>query len=250
MFTFRTVAIVTIGAGLFAGLPLTDAQACDDDRFPCPVVSEASPQETATPAKPAPSAQPRKKANTPAPPDKKAQAKVERAAPRAAVQVEGPRAATRTNGSKPAVQEQASAPIAQKASISQDVAEVAPAVIAERPADQAPKKESPNEGLVAAAGTVWPALPNAEGASAEAATVSGAAQATAANAVQVVDAKMVNELDHAAAGNHTGVSWWISYLFLILGAALAAASALWFLPRMISMYARRTADLRMYRSNS
>ena len=31
MLTLRTLAIVIIGAGVFAGLPLTDAQACDDD---------------------------------------------------------------------------------------------------------------------------------------------------------------------------------------------------------------------------
>ena len=89
-----------------------------------------------------------------------------------------------------------------------------------------------------------------EGASAETATVSDAAQAAPANAVQVIDAKEVNALDHAAAANHTGASSWITYLLLVLGAALVAASVIWFLPRMISMYARRTLGLHMHRSNS
>jgi hypothetical protein len=236
MFTLRSLAIVLTGAGVFAGLPLTNAQACDDDRFPCPVVSEAAPQETAAPA------QPRKKANHPARPDKKAQAKVERAASRATVQAEAPRAATRTKASKPAVQEP---------SISQDAAEAAPAMVPEPPADQALKKESRNEGLVAAAGTVWPALPNAEGAGAEAATASGPAQAAPANAVpanamQVTGAK-VHELDHAAAASHTGMSSWMIYLLLVLGAALAAASAIWFLFQMMFMYARRTAGQHMHK---
>jgi len=62
MLTLRTLAIVITGAGLFAGLPLTKAQACDDDRYPCPVRSQVLTQETADePAQPAPAAQPQKK---------------------------------------------------------------------------------------------------------------------------------------------------------------------------------------------
>ena len=237
MFTFRTVAIVTIGAGAFAGLPLTDAHACDNDRFPCPVVSEVAPQETAdVPAKPARSAQPRKNANHSARSDKKAQSKVERDASRVAGEREAPRAATRTKANKPGVQAHAAANIAQKASVSQKAAEAAPAVVPESPADQAPNEENRNEGLVAAAGPVWPVLPNAEGASAETATISDAAQAATANVVQVVDTNAVNALDHAAAASRAGASSWITYLVLVLGAALVAASAIWFLPRM--MYAR------------
>jgi hypothetical protein len=34
MLTLRTLAIVITGAGVFAGLPSTNAQACDDDRYP------------------------------------------------------------------------------------------------------------------------------------------------------------------------------------------------------------------------
>jgi hypothetical protein len=66
MLTLRTLAIAITGAGLFASLPLTHAQACDDDRYPCPVRAQTSVQETAeTPAQPAPSAQPQKKTSTP-----------------------------------------------------------------------------------------------------------------------------------------------------------------------------------------
>jgi hypothetical protein len=39
MFTLRKGAIV--GLGMFAGVGMSAAQACDNDRFPCPVVSEA-----------------------------------------------------------------------------------------------------------------------------------------------------------------------------------------------------------------
>ncbi len=251
MFTLRTVAIVMTGVGAFAGLSLTDARACDNDRFPCPVVSEAAPQETATPATPAPAAQPRKKANHSHGADKKAQAKIERAAPRAAVQPEATRAATRTKASKPAVQEQATAPVAQKPAVSQDAVEAAPALVPESPADQAPQEASRTEGLVAAAGTVWPALPNpnAQGASAETAPVADAAQAAPADTaqVQVVEANEVNELDRAAAADHIGVSSWITYLLLVLGVGLAAASAIWLLPRLISMYTRRTTALQGYK---
>ena len=226
----RTVAIVVTGAGMFAGMPLTDAQACDDDRFPCPVVSEAASQET---AKPAPSAQSRKKA-TPAGPDKKAQSKVER---------DARPTATRTKASKPAVQEQAAAPIAQQTSISQNAAEAAPTAVSPSAADQAPKKKSPNEGLVAAAGTVWPVSPNADGVSAAGAD---AAQAVPANALQVIDANEFNELDRATIATTS----WITYLLLIFSAALAAASAMWLLPRMLSMYARRAAGPRIHIGNS
>src|SRR5262249_43012993 len=55
MLTLRTLAIVIAGAGMFAGLPLTPAQACDDDRYPCPI---RVPQEVDAPAQAAPSAQP------------------------------------------------------------------------------------------------------------------------------------------------------------------------------------------------
>ena len=250
MFTLRGLAIVLTGAGVFAGLSLTDAQACDNDRFPCPVVSEALPQETI--AEPAPAAQPRKKAEHPsrqaapkradtvakpapsaqppkkaakhlAPPNEKAQAKVEPAAPREA---------TGAKASQPAVQEQAAAPIGRTF----DVPECGSrAVLPPSPADQG--ANSPNAGLVAAAGPVWSALPKADAGSAGEGTVSDAAQAGGANAVQLVDANDVNELDQAAIAITPAELSWITYVLLILGAAFAAAPAIWFVARMTSRYA-------------
>jgi hypothetical protein len=240
MLTLRTLAIVITGAGAFAGLPLTDAQACDDDRYPCPVVSETSTQETAdAPARPAPSAKPRKKVNHPARPDEKVHAKVER---------EAPRASARPKASKPAVREQAADSVPQKAA-------EAPAVAPSSRADQSLNDESRtlnaesrNESLVATAATAWPVLPNTDGAgvSAQAATGVDTTQAPKANAVQVVDSNEVNELDRAAAVTAPAESSWITYLLLTLGAALAAASAMWFLSRLTSMYARRGAGSRMH----
>src|SRR5260370_27757526 len=69
MLTLRTLSIVITGAGVLAGLPLTDARACDDDRYPCPPRLEALTQQTAAtptpetadaPTQPAPFAQQQK----------------------------------------------------------------------------------------------------------------------------------------------------------------------------------------------
>jgi hypothetical protein len=237
MLTLRTLAIVVTGAGVFAGLPLTDARACDDDRYPCPVRLEALTQETAdVPAEPAPSAQPQKKVNHPARPNEKAQAKGER---------EAPRAPARAKVSKSAVQEPAD-------SISQKAAEAAPAAVPSSRADQPLNDESRNESLVATAATPWPVLPNTEGAGASAPGVTSvdATEAAEANPVQLVDPNEVNELDRAAAATVLAESPGVTYLLLILGAALAAAFAIWFFARMTSVYARRAAGPRMYMRNS
>jgi hypothetical protein len=238
MRTLRTLAIVITGAGLFAAVPLTNAQACDDDRYPCPVRSQTSMQETAdAPAQAAPSAQPQKKANRPARPNENAHAKRER---------EAPRATARAKVSKPAVQEQAADPVSQKA------AEAAPAVVPSSRADQPLNEEGRGKSLVATAGTPWPVLPNTEdaGSSAPAAAGVDAAEAGKANAVQLVDANEVNELDRAAAAAVPAESSWITYLLLILGLALAAASAIWFLSKITSTFARPAVNPRMRMRNS
>ena len=239
MLTLRTLAIVTIGAGVFAGLPLTGAQACDDDRYPCPI---RVPQETAdAPAQAAPSAQPQRKASQPARPTAKAQAKPER---------EAPRAAARAKASKPAAQEQAAEPISQKG------AEAAPAMVPPPRADPPLNDASRGESPVAAAATAWPALPATEGAgagapaaasadAAEAGKTNAATNAVAnavTNAAQVVDPNEVNDLDRAAAASVPAESSWLTYLLLILATALAAASAFWFF--------FRSAHPRMHMSNS
>ena len=243
MLTLRTLAIVTIGAGVFAGLPLTGAQACDDDRYPCPI---RVPQETAdAPAQAAPSAQPQRKASQPARPTAKAQAKPER---------EAPRATARAKPSKPAAQEQAAEPISQKG------AEAARAMVPPPRADQPLNDASRGESPVAAAATPWPALPTTEGAGAGAPAAASADATEAAktnavanavtNAAQVVDPNEVNDLDRAAAASVPAESSWLTYLLLILATALAAASAFWFFFRTPSRFARRAAHPRMHLSNS
>ena len=237
MLTLRSLAIVITGAAVFAGLPLTGAQACDDDRYPCPI---RVPQETAdAPAEAAPSAQPQRKVSHPARVNEKAQAKRER---------EAPRAAARAKPSKPAAQEQAAEPISQKG------AEAAPAMVPPPRADQPLNDASRGESPVAAAATAWPTLPTTEGAGAGApaaasADATEAAKTNAAtNAVQVVDTNEVNDLDRAAAASVPAESSWLTYLLLILGTALAAASAFWFFFRTASRPAHRAAHPRM--SNS
>ena len=164
MLSLRTLAIIVIAAGIFAGLPFTDARACDDDRYPCPPRLEALTQETANaptqdtadaPTQPAPlaqpqktSAQPQKKAKQPAGQNEKAHAKREQ---------EAPRAIAPAKGDKPAVHEQAADSILQK------LAEAAPTVVPSSREDQPLNAESRNENLVPTAAAAWPIIPNTEG---------------------------------------------------------------------------------------
>src|SRR5262245_57466270 len=176
----------------------------------------AQPQKT--------SAQPRKKAKQPAGQNEKARAKREQ---------EAPRATAPAKGDKPAVQEQAAD------SISQKPAEAAPTVVPSSSEDQPLNAESRNENLVTTAAAAWPIIPNTEG------TGAGGAAANA-NVVQLVDPNEVNDLDRAAATVSTESSW-STYLLLIF-AALAAASATWFLVKKAPAYARRAAGPRMHTS--
>jgi len=184
----------------------------------------AQPQKT--------SAQPRKKAKQPAGQNEKAHAKREQ---------EAPRATAPAKGDKPAVQEQAAD------SISQKPAEAAPTVVPSSREDQPLNAESRNENLVTAAAAAWPIIPNTEGTGAGGAAAD-ATEAANANAVQLVDPNEVNELDRAAETAQAESSW-STYLLLLLGAALAAASAMWFFLRMASIFARRAANSRMHMSN-
>src|SRR5262247_2555286 len=178
----------------------------------------AEPQKT--------SAQPRKKAKQPAGQNEKAYAKREQ---------EAPRATAPAKGDKPAVQEQAAD------SMSQKPAEAAPTLVPSSREDQPLNAESRNENLVATAAAAWPIIPNTEG------TGAGGAAANA-DAVQLVDPNEVNDLDRAAAATVSTESHWSTYLLLILGAALAAASAMWFFVKMAPVYARRAAGPRMHTS--
>src|SRR5262249_48989967 len=85
----RTFAFVIAGAGIFASLPLTNAWACDDDRYPCPIRTEALIKETVKEQNELASdqpqkkpAQPQRKAKQPASTNEKAHAKRDREAPR------------------------------------------------------------------------------------------------------------------------------------------------------------------------
>ena len=226
----RTFAIVIAGAGIFASLPLTNARACDDDRYPCPIRSEALIQETVqTPDQLAPaqpqkkSAQPQKKAKQPASTNEKAHAKRDREAPRTPVGAKV---------SKPAVPEQAPDAVSQKA------LEAAPAAVASPRADEQPlNDESRGGSLVATAGTAWPVSPTTQDAAGTPGTSINTADG-ASNAVQMVDPNEINEIDRAGSVE----SSWLNYLLWALGAALTAAFAIWFLPRMRFMFSRRTAN--------
>jgi hypothetical protein len=187
---------------------------------------KSGPQPGPSAQPPKTSAQPRKKAKQPASQNEKAHAKREQ---------EAPRAPAPAKGDKPAVQEQAAD------SISQKPAEAAPTVVPSSREDQPLNAENRNENLVRTAAAAWPIIPNTEG--------TGASGAAAnANAVQLVDPNEVNDLDRAAAATVSTESSWSTYLLLILGAALAAASATWFLLKMAPVYARRAAGPRMHTS--
>jgi len=206
MRTLCTLAIVMTGAGLIAGVPLRDAQACDDDRYPCPVRAQAAQQTANMPAQPARAAKPKKKVNH-ARANEKASAK--------------------QKVSKPAVQDQEQAADA----VSQKAAEAAPAAVPSSPAGPVLNDETRSESLVATAGTAWPVSPNTEDAGGTAETTAVNVTKAASNVVEVVDSNQADDLDRVAVA--TVEPSWIAYLLLTLGAALAAASAtIWFFSRM------------------
>src|SRR6516162_8851686 len=220
----RTFTIVIAGAGIFASVPLTNAWACDDDRYPCPIRSEALIQETVQapdqlsadePQKKL--AQPQKKAKQPASTNEKAHAK------RPAV----------AKVSKPAVPEQAPDAAWQKAP------EAAPAAVASPRADEQPLNDENRGGsLLATAGTAWPVSPTNEGAADTPAATSINTANAASDAVQLVDPNEVNELDRAASAE----SSWLDYVWWMLGAALIAAFAMWIFSRMRFLFGRRAAN--------
>jgi len=73
MLTLRSLAIAMAAAGALAGLAARSAQACDNDRYPCPIV--AQPQEADAAVR---SPQSRKKESRAARHDDKVRAKAER----------------------------------------------------------------------------------------------------------------------------------------------------------------------------
>jgi hypothetical protein len=227
----RTFAIVIAGAGIFASVPLTNAWACDDDRYPCPIRSEALIQETvqapdqlSTDEPQKELAQPQKKAKQPASANEKAHAKRDR---------EAPRTPAVAKVSKPAVPKQAPDAASQKAP------EAAPAAVASPRADEQPLNDENRGGsLLATAGTAWPVSPTNEGAAGTPAATSINTADAASDAVQLVDPNEVNELDRAASVE----SSWLDYVWWMLGAALIAAFAMWVFSRMRFLFGRRAAN--------
>ena len=227
----RTFAIVIAGAGIFASVPLTNAWACDDDRYPCPIRSEALIQETvqapdqlSTDEPQKKLAQPQKKAKQPASANEKAHAKRDR---------EAPRTPAVAKVSKPAVPKQAPDAASQKAP------EAAPAAVASPRADEQPLNDENRGGsLLATAGTAWPVSPTNEGAAGTPPATSINTADAASDAVQLVDPNDVNELDRAASVE----SSWLDYVWWMLGAALIAAFAMWVFSRMRFLFGRRAAN--------
>ena len=227
----RTFAIVIAGAGIFASVPLTSAWACDDDRYPCPVRSEALIQETVQPPDQLSTdepqkklAQPQKKAKQAASTNEKVHANRDR---------ETPRTPAGAKVSKPAVPKQAADAVPQKA------LEAAPAAVDSPRADAQPlNDESRGGSQLATAGTAWPVPPSAEGAADTQAATSITTADAASNAVQLVDPNEVNELDRAASVE----SSWLDYLWWMLGAALVAAFSMWLFSRMRFLFGRRTVN--------
>jgi hypothetical protein len=194
MLTLRSLAIAMATAGVLAGLPARSAQACDNDRYPCPVM--AQPQEADALVR---SPQSRKKASRAAPQDEKARAKSERPTSQAQSQ---------TN---PAAQEQAANAASRKER------GVVPARNEEAGRDEGP-------GAADAAGTCAQAAAGEPNALRDDATPT-----VPASGVKMVDPNEVNELDLAAASTTPAESSWLSSLLATLGAALAAASTVRFL---------------------
>jgi hypothetical protein len=200
MLTLRTLAIGMATAGVLAALPLTNAQACDDDRFPCPIVTDNSQSDAAE-----------------TPPDEKARAKAERPAGRTPA---GAKESTPT----------AQAPAADAGSQPEPEAVPAATSSPERPAEQsaAAADITRNESPAAAAANAW-LRANADGAETRAPNESGegaaevAAGASLADGVRVVDPNEVNELDLASSPAPVEGAW-IGYLVMMVGGALAVVS--------------------------
>ena len=215
MFTLRKAAIVSLG--MFAGVGMNSAQACDNDRFPCPVVSEAVTQETAAaPAEPVQVAQPPKKASQSARPATKSQPTAEQSMPRAKSREAAP--AARTSKTAPPKQRTAPSP---KNDLPSETAISASTIVQPAAPDEPPREA--NKAVVATAGAAWPTLPTIDSTPVTTATIVEETQPATdhANAVQISNWSVL-----------TGNWSMFSYLFLILGGVLAVTSALWLLPRM------------------
>jgi hypothetical protein len=222
----RTPAIVTTAA--LAGLLLINAQAraCDNERYPCPVVAE-----TQEPARTTTAAPPRKKAERPAKREEKAT----------------PRSAARANDEKPAAREESGDDLRRDGAENDPpktrVAGPTPALVpwwrVERSLnDEVDRNESP----VSSSAAAWLILPNPEVA-ADSQTAPDVTEASATDGVRVVDASEVNELDLAAPAPPAAPRW-LYYLLAALSGTVAAASTVrFFWPEIRKLYGKISAKI-------
>jgi len=200
----RTLAIAMAALGVLSALPVTSARACDNDRYPCPVVSQTQDTAGAAARSPTPS---RKKTSRDARQDEKPRAKTEGEA--------SPTSSRATKAIPLAGQEQAIVSGPQK---SEDPA---------RALNEVAREETPVAAGSAGAGAQPPG-----GDEAMPVAAANEPPVAAANEVRVVDPNELNELDLAAANADpagSAGSSWLSYLLMTLGGALAAASTVRFL---------------------
>ena len=200
----RTLAIAMAALGVLSALPVTSARACDNDRYPCPIVSQTQDTAGAAARSPTPS---RKKTSRDARQDEKPRAKTEGEA--------SPTSSRTTKAIPPAGQEQAIVSGPQK---SEDPA---------RALNEVAREETP-----VAAGSAGASAQPPGGDEAMPVAAANEPPVAAANEVRVVDPNELNELDLAAANADpagSAGSSWLSYLLMTLGGALAAASTVRFL---------------------
>ena len=200
-----TLAIAMAALGVLSMLPATRARACDNDRYPCPIVAQPQDSTSAADRSPTPS---RKKASRAARQDDKPHAKREGEASRDTSRT------TKVNAA--AAQERA---IISGPRTSEDPA---------RARNEVTREEHP----VAAAPVASPVPPASAAAGALTTAEDAIPPVAATNGVRVVDPNELNELDVAAASAATSGSAgssWLSYLLMTLGGALAAASTVRFL---------------------
>jgi hypothetical protein len=218
MLTPRYVVFVAAAAGALAAIPLSKGQACDNDRFPCPVIEAAPTQDSVEVAPAAPVAQPPKKKPTQAA-QKPATSKGNRNTAQASAHVK--------DGTPP-VQGQASpAPqAAQLARHAQTNAPAAPAVQVASPIPVVPEQLRDSSTFGIDSTTASTASANAEGTGGMANTpTSGTQQIAAAG-----DFKLA-ELNEVAAPASTSASWsWLSVLVLLGGALAALTTVRWLRP--------------------
>jgi hypothetical protein len=193
--TPRRLAVLVAGAAVLASLSASPVQACDNDRYPCPVIAQTQNTTEAT----AKSSSRKKTAHTAR--QEKARAKSEAQAPSSKNAADGQGQAA-ASGSKAAAQPASASTLN----------------------GQIDRKES----QVSAAAAAWLVGTNAGETAAQPGDGDDAATAVPANGVQLVDPHEPNELDLAAASPAPAQSSWLSSLLATLGVALAAASALRF----------------------